>query len=328
MSEECSIWNRLASHSLKGYTRCVAAGSNKNNYILMEDDAIWKYNFEYDTWSKILDKQNGFKFGRCSGVLTDNGQQLFILDRSGKLANLKLTDNSFNIINNNVKEVGEDAKSMIIKNTLNVIGGHLNSSHLIWNEKRKKFELATEIYDCQYLYGFGLTHVEKTNSLLLFGGFEEASFDYMDQILEYNTEEEKWSKLQILLPKPLYRPGCALALNNKYVIICGGQTCQIPFETDSIYIYDIKNKSIKESQQKCPIKGCMSAITIHDDLCDEKTVCGYVRRQWNNSNIDQHYFPPLYILNIIKTYFYNEYLYLFEINGDGNHYKINTSDIL
>ncbi len=62
-----------------------------------------------------------------------------------------MNDNSFNILNNNVKAVGYAAKTLIMNNTLHVIGGHFNSCHLAFNKNSNKFEKVTDMYKSQYV---------------------------------------------------------------------------------------------------------------------------------------------------------------------------------
>eukprot|EP01084_Bolivina_argentea_P087094 157353_1 len=309
--------------SIPGHTECVVTGASKNNYIIVKRDAVLKYNFDKDEWIKILDKPKNFDFWRCSATLNDNGE-LFLLDsEDGKLAKLQLNNSSFEILYDNVVKVGWGATSIMINNILNVVGGYNNNSHFQWNTEKKKFIKIGQISNEKFikcLGYFGLVHNKVSNCLLLLGGTD--NIYKFNQIFEFNMAKKKWSTLKVRLPKSLSRFGSVFVMNNKYVLVFGG--CMNGYYySDIIYIYDIEHRTIKKSKYKCPKKGCYSAITINNDPSDQKTIYGYVRKQWILLNINMHYFPPVYILNIIEKYFRNEYVYLLNMGMDGNHYKIN-----
>eukprot|EP01084_Bolivina_argentea_P250873 420526_1 len=83
----------------------------------------------------------------------------------------------------------------------------------------------------------------------------------------------------ILLPNlKWYRTAMCLtmAINNKYMVLFGNKNKSI----DDIYIYSVKHKTVKLSKTKCPSKGIFNAITINNDINDEKIVFGYVRNEW------------------------------------------------
>eukprot|EP01084_Bolivina_argentea_P310407 537139_1 len=335
-SHSYSKWISLSdNNNLKEYGGNTIV-SDGQHYMVLDEYNIWKYNCDRDTWTNVMDEENNSRFSFCSASLSTNGQELFVLKCHGSkkhqkplLMKIHLNDNSFDIIHD--EHISEfqppDSQIVVINDTIHVIGGDKNSSHWIWNEQNEQFTKITEMYNNLRLCGFGLIHSKRTNCLLLFGGLNNDAL--MDHILEFNIQTQSWNKLPVSLPKCLWPAGYTMALNNQYVIICGGDDAMddaMEHECDGIYIYDIQNKLIKESEKKCPIKGSMFATTIHNDLYDEKAVYGYARRQWSESNNNHYPFPPLYILNIIKAYFYREYIYLLG-NNSGRHYKIDTLDI-
>eukprot|EP01084_Bolivina_argentea_P078837 143063_1 len=101
-----------------------------------------------------------------------------------------------------------------------------------------------------------------------------------------------------------------MAINNKYVILFGG--CGGDGHSDDIYVYSIKYKTIKLSKIKCPAKGLFNAITVNDNMKDEKLTFGFVRNQWKICDIADHYFPPYYLLKLMHSYYLNEFVYLLD----------------
>ncbi len=47
---------------------------------------------------------------------------------------------------------------------------------------------------------------------------------------------------------------------------------------------------------KCPSKSIFTAITVNDNMKDEKLVFGYVRKEWKICNINNNYCLPHYLL--------------------------------
>ncbi len=94
---------------------------------------------------------------------------------------------------------------------------------------------------------------------------------------------------------------CAGGINNKYVLLFGGYD-DTDHYCDDIYIYSLKNKTIKKSKIKCPSKSQFSCLTVNDNIKDEKIVFGYVRKEWVICNVS-NYFLSYYLLKLIHSYY-------------------------
>ncbi len=70
-----------------------------------------------------------------------------------------------------------------------------------------------------------------------------------------------------------------------------------------------------------------SAITINNKIKDEKTIFGYIRKEWKRCNINKNYFIPFYLLKLIHSYYLNEYVLLLD-RYTNKHYKIDTLHIV
>ena len=147
----------------------------------------------------------------------------------------------------------------------------------------------------------------------------------MDTIYEYDTSNDIWTNLKVKMPEKLSFFGCTSILYNKYVVLFGGRYKK---KKDSIWIYSVCDRTFKESKLLCPRKGCFRAFTISDRKRDEMVTFGFVRIKWKECGINDHLFPPQYLIRIIHYYFLNEHIHLFDISEEGGHWKIDALNII
>merc|ERR1712130_829857 len=146
-------------------------------------------------------------------------------------------------------------------------------------------------------------------SILMFGGYDESKSKHHDNIYEYKINGNKWNKMSIKMPKPMYVDQCTLAIRNKFVLFFGSYNHDDGNKGD-IFIYSVSKRTFIKSTVKCPKDSVYHAITINDEKRDEKTVFGYIRKQWKLSQIPQHHFPPYYILTLMSSFYYNEFVHI------------------
>lgn len=239
------------------------------------------------------------------------------------------TDNgSLQIIDSSVGIAG-DAQAIIINNEYHIIGGFQNDKHVKWNSKILKFEILHDLKNHINWDNIGNHRLAMINDKILsFGGFSWKSFISLDEVYEFNITSSKWTATDIKLPRSIHCFGCVTVLNGQFVILFGGargfDRCK------DIWIYCVETKTFRRSNIQCPIQMTCNAFTIKDKLKDEMTVFGYIRREWRRSQIDDHLFPPKYLIKIMGRYYWNQEIHLFEYNKEsvgGNHWKIDVLDI-
>jgi len=102
--------------------------------------------------------------------------------------------------------------------------------------------------------------------------------------------------------------------SNKYcgshfmVILRGNNIAAFNNENRNIYIFNIKTHQFKLSGTKLPFKGSFKAITINDSHQDALTVFGFIRTKYD-------LFIPIYLQNMISTFYCKEELYLISISN-------------
>ncbi|MCP4990088.1 MAG: hypothetical protein GY928_29805, partial [Colwellia sp.] len=272
----------------------IPSGINKDNYICITDSgqsqiAIHKYDVETNEWREMYHQIDDYKY---ASTALDIKNQIIYTVVFNKVKQIDLNNNT--LLTHNVENdhgIKWHSKIIVLNNSLYVLGGDENSI-LKWDSNKKIWTKVTDMFNEGKLANFGLVYLKKTNSLLLFGGFDYTNNQDSDSILEFELSTNKWNKLSVTLPKKMDSAHCLMAMNNKYVLIFGGYDNDGNGWSDNIFIFCIKNKTIKKSNIKCPSKGIFSGVTVGDKEKDKKAVFGYVRKEWKLCEISDHCFPP------------------------------------
>eukprot|EP01084_Bolivina_argentea_P057266 104655_1 len=238
----------------------IPAEVNRNNYIVIHQVAqnkacgFHKYNIDTDTWNKIdVFPEQNISFNSAS--LDVKKQILFLWDPCS-MTQIQLSDNRITNItkNNHITECAIQNKfmrpdSIVIKNSLFLVGA--KNSILKWDSKTKILTKYDDMYNKSEISECGMIYNNKTDTLLLFGGFDWVNDYNIDYILQYHIQKKEWNKLPISLPYVMGFVGCTMAINNKYILLFGGTNYNSDVYYDNIYIYSLKHKTIRESQIKC-----------------------------------------------------------------------------
>eukprot|EP01084_Bolivina_argentea_P125395 222185_1 len=293
-------------------------GINKENYFVINQSIIHKYDIINDQWQQIIkmpyDNWNGNFFCSNYGMNSNQGcaslnvdKQILYIHQNGNLFEIHLNDKRINIINTHT-DVGDGSKSTMINDQFIVIGGNNSKYYFQWNSQKNKFKVESTL--SHPICHSGLVLVD--NYLLFFGGSQYT--DPVNNIIQYDIIKKNWNKLEITLPKSISKCACIKTIDNKYVLIFGG--LYLNSYCNDIYIYSILSKTISLSKLKCPVNGIFFACTVKNDEKDKNIVFGFVRKAWRECNIIQHYFPPQYLLNLMKCFYSTEHVYLLEKYSD------------
>eukprot|EP01084_Bolivina_argentea_P008954 16765_1 len=275
-------WILLNSYPTNTSSITIPTGIDRNNYIVIDRDytdinCIYKYDIDNDKWTKIDGFSDVQITSHFSAALDVNKQMLFLVNQDS-ITQIQLNNSETkNYENDDALHIAFDAtggKTIAFNDSLLIIGGEYNASIWQWKLENKRLVKFGDMYKRKDLEGFGLIYNQKNNCLLLFGG--EYNCTTRKYILEFNINKKQWNKLDVSLPKRRTQVCCTMAIKNRYVLIFGGISSGGGVR-DNIYIYSIKHKTIKESKIKCPSKGEFNAITINDNISDEKLVFGYIR---------------------------------------------------
>ena len=162
---------------------------------------------------------------------------------------------------------------------------------------------------------YGLCRV-KNDKILVFGIHRGRNI-----ATEYDVIKNKWNK-SVYFDKCIMGRVATCIVKGEYVLIF----CS----SNDIYIYSMTHKTLRKSQIKSVMRP-YQAITVNEKKKDELVTFGFVRSRWGECGINDHLFPPQYLIHLMGKYHHSEYVHLFGTGLDDSkvvHHKINAFDII
>lgn len=215
---------------------------------------------------------------------------------------------------------------IVIDGKFHIIGS-CDAKHHIFDEETNQFEiLPSGLFDAGDGGYFNHLFRIAKNRLLYFDGIN---------FKQCNVINFNWTQLNnVTMPQKLTGFTATSVMNGNYVVIFAGPNHYQPHHDDcrllhsNIWIYCVEDKKFVESKIKlCPfVSDWMKAITISDNKIDGKVVWGYIRKQWQLSAIDDHLFPPHYLIELIHSFYLQEWIHLLDYDATNlapQHWKIN-----
>ena len=298
-----------------------------------------KYSFMPDEWvtMPIMNRlPSKFSISVPNHVAINSNKMYVCSRKHNKMAILEmkgLNEYKWQIDDYAHYRIASAAKSIIINNELHIIGGgghgrHGRNGHLKYNQTQRRFELLHYLVDIMNIRRI-IDHkiVQIKSKVYVMGGYNVGTRRFSDGIHEYDIINNSWSTLKITLPKPMGKFGCTTAINKQYVLLFGGKRPDKNISNE-IWIYTVHDKSFKKSRMKCPKKSPYRAFAINNRNKDELVTFGYVRNIWKIYEIDDHLFPPQYLIRIIFNFYWREYVHLFEDQSVTVHWRIDVFDII
>ena len=123
-----------------------------------------------------------------------------------------------------LKDTGAFPTICCLSGNIHLIGGRLNSLHLIWNETNKQF--TERFFRSKMIHGHGILPLESTKQLFVFGGNDSHLWGgYLDEMWICDTIPKiKWRQLPSTMPHKMYHFGYIKTKDESKVIIFGGKT--------------------------------------------------------------------------------------------------------
>ena len=312
----------------------IITGNHKNKiYIVNKEGKVLKYSTESDKWKEICRTKKIKK-----GSITMNSaiqaasmdfinNIIYILRANGSMAFLEVQDggtSEWKIRNNLLStQIGIGSQGLMIGNKFHAIGGYPPMAwhgdnpcmHVVYNPDTQKMDILHE-FDPSISIGFHRV-IKIKDTLLSFGKY----------IHQYQISKKAWKLLPTQMPNALSCFGCVEVLNGKYVLLLGGSNDSAWEASDDIWIYRVEDRVFTKSEIKCPDKDEYDAVSICDRNKDKCLTFGFLRDCWSRCGINDHLFPPEYLVGIMLKYYWNEYIHLIAFNH-GRHWIINVLDIL
>ena len=244
---------------------------------------------------------------------------IYLYNLTGQLTVIKLNDNN-NRFKMNTKHLikfsySKKQKAVIINKQFHIID-FSNQQHKKYNPDKKIFEI---LHDLKHIFNtihepMNIPITKVGNNLILFGG---------DSIYNYNINNNEWNKI-ILKFKYFGGTTCIQIFNGEIILSFGSN----PMASNSILIYYVHNEIAKKSYIECPITcETYQLLATKDEAKDNCATFGYVRNEWIKCGLNNHLFPPEYLIRIIYLFYPNEWIHLFT-NVSKKHFKINAFDII
>eukprot|EP01084_Bolivina_argentea_P131598 232258_1 len=141
--EEIAKWITLSGPSIDCII--IPTGMDTNNYLVIDRDfwcskinCIYKYDIDNDKWIKIHGFNNIDNIMSQFSAALDVKKQILFLSQNDCVTQIQLNDNNIrNDNHNNTTSNPKYSKSIIVNNSLFIIGGSNYNSILKWDSKKK-----------------------------------------------------------------------------------------------------------------------------------------------------------------------------------------------
>ena len=318
----CS-WNDLSSFSFQLFSDLLWI--NKDEFIVCpekscycEGDGIYIFNTRQNAWNKLVSFDSDLELRPFSASYDKENEILFVYEAFGTLTQFDMKTKK--LISTSINSVPL-SKVIFAEKELHRICGSNSNKHCVWNKELKQFETIHQFDDFDKLYKHNSIYLKSRKSILVFGG--KTAFDkYNKFVYEFSFKSRKWNKLNAKIPSSkLLGRGLIKTRNERFCILLGGNG------SDTIWIYDVKNKSFRKSNVQCPAKKKVHAAIIDDPESDNLLTFGFVHDLYKEEEFDDVQKMPSDLVQLIGHWISRQTVYLMEY-GSGQHWKINLDHIL
>lgn len=305
-------WILLESFNLSKLSYSHPIIIDNNNYIIINKDAIYRYNIEKNRWKKSRLKRIIPSYKHTEYVVaTEFNHATFVLSicmaypkhNCIKWMELDLNDDALKWKNKSpLLHLDHSANTKILNDELHII----SDSHSIWDSSTNKF---CKLYDFKKSRNCIIAHRKTKQSLIL---IQRGNKDY---IYEYDIKTKQWKKTVVRRPD-LSKMPCVLCCNNdKYILFVGGTLSK------NIWIYDYAQNNFRKSNIECPFDGGLfRGVIVNNYHKSDLLLNGYL-------NGMEDIFIIKDVISLIHSMIIEEYILLLQIKT-GLHFKIALNDIL
>ena len=190
--------------------------------------------------------------------------------------------------------------------------------HFIFHKENSAFD---EICQLSYEQFIGkAVYLKSKKTIVLFDA--NTSFIY-----EYQTWNKTWitHAFEPMNNMGHVQAGTCATTNEKYILIFGGF---IPRKKDSIFLFDVHNKTFTESSIKCPFREMCRATIMRNDHEDEVIVYGFVNQCFAAKQFIGVGKLPIDVIKLINRLICNEWVHLISFDQPpNNHWKIHIDSL-
>ena len=209
--------------------------------------------------------------------------------------------------------------SLNVNGTWHVIGGEINTQHLIWDETKKDLQHNYTLVEYEVLSGGSLIYVPTKELIFVIGGKTYAEHDaefFNFNIWMHDLRRNKWKELDFTLP--YHKMKTALTSDENYIIISGGYNPHNQ-RSEKMYILDIRNENnykLRKLTITNPIPNTSyDIVTMENVNYKIMLVSGWIRKSFQNLQIARD------LLQIICNSFSTEKINLHWMQISPNSHK-------
>jgi len=212
---------------------------------------------------KYPEKMEPFQVATC---VDHNSQTLYLYctytSRENVFMEYDMNSKELKTYSKDLKDTGAFPVLCCLHGHIHLIGGRLNSLHLVWDEKQHKF--TERFFRTKMLHGHAVIPLESSKQILVLGGNESHLWGgYLDGMWLCDTLPKiKWRQLPSTLPHKMFHFGYIKTKDESKVIIFGGKTKNTL--SSEIWILNIASWEWTKSDVKCPKKGKFYAVKSRD----------------------------------------------------------------
>ena len=217
--------------------------------------------------------------------------------------------------------------------------------YAIWNSENKTFEikLFNDIKEINpYMKRFWTLHLPKRNMMLFILGWQYEACDKVCcvyRIRAYCTLNDKWTSLDIQLPKKFSSICAASSINEQYIFLFGGCEGFLISYLDDIFVIDLYAMTVRKSSIKCPeATSRYGAIVMNDNFKQKLMTNGFIRECYQDESYKTLRHLPYYLIDLVNQFYSIENIHLIRrpswlcpIKGKyeyGGHFTISVDDII
>eukprot|EP01084_Bolivina_argentea_P246853 413034_1 len=290
------------------------------------------YNITNNTYTKLTKYPHDFPKGIITTTIDKNTGTIYIFTRKGYIVSYNIKQNKWKweIIYGAGKydrfAFKEDTAAVIHGNILHII---TNKQHIIWNKCTKELKLL-------HMYDFGnyasMICRNKDDTMFLIGAndtahHDETDEDSLDTIYSYSFVCNQWVKLKNKLPFSVNAFGCMQTMDQRYILMFGGEKTLFNSAYNGILIVDTNDFSVRKSDRTCPVKGAVYACGVVDYKAIDLVVDGLVKQYWRSDVFADGNVLLNDVVALLKMFYCVEYVHLFD-RERGYHWKIQVDSIL
>ena len=328
--ERTSCWEKLAPFRFDEFTK--PRSLNSESFLVVSrngsysGDEVYTYHCREDKWENIISYPSSFQSSGYCAALDTRHKVLYVYDDERKLYRYDISAKKLLSAFSDRKYVGAVPRMEFIDidGTLHLVGGSNNNQHLIWNKEQSDFVSVHEFGDIENLKWHGLVYLQKTQSLLCFGGYLHGQTEDIYTIREYNVLKKEWTVLDVELPHQTESGfGIVSVRNEKYVLVID---CVI----GRIFVFNVSERKFHESKVPTPFihHHCHAVVTSSsmEHGRADLIVSGFVRSFWKTLEFQGVAFPD-YLVGMISDWIPAESVHVLAI-GSGDHCRISVHMIL